>query len=83
MLGQQKKSGDSQQSRAGHFVAGRAFLLFYVSFFAGLYERLRAAQGSPAIWSRVTWGGASRRRSSKARLRLDLGLAPFIRVTSS
>jgi hypothetical protein len=49
---------NSQQYRAGHFLAGLAFLLFYVPFFAGLYERLRAAEGSPAIWSRVTWGGA-------------------------
>jgi hypothetical protein len=32
--------------------------LFYVPFFAGLCERLRAAEGTPAIWSRVTWGGA-------------------------
>jgi hypothetical protein len=49
---------NSQQYRAGHFVAGLAFLLFYVPFFAGLCERLRAAEGTPAIWSRVTWGGA-------------------------
>ncbi|HET9216628.1 MAG TPA: hypothetical protein VFR18_06590 [Terriglobia bacterium] len=46
------------QYRVGHFVAGVAFLLFYVPFFAGLCERLRAAEGSPAIWSRVTWAGA-------------------------
>jgi hypothetical protein len=46
------------QYRAGHFVAGLAFLLFYIPFFAGLCERLRAAEGTPAIWSRVTWGGA-------------------------
>jgi hypothetical protein len=49
---------NSEQYRVGHFVAGVAFLLFYVPFFAGLCERLRAAEGSPAIWSRVTWGGA-------------------------
>lgn len=49
---------NSQQYRVGHFVAGLAFLLFYVPFFAGLCERLRAAEGPPAIWSRVTWGGA-------------------------
>ena len=34
---------NSQQYRVGHFVAGLAFLLFYVPFFAGLCERLRAA----------------------------------------
>ena len=49
---------NSRPYRVGHFVAGLAFLLFYVPFFAGLCERLRAAEGSPAIWSRVTWGGA-------------------------
>jgi hypothetical protein len=49
---------NSLQYRRGHFVAGLAFLLFYVPFFAGLCERLRAAEGTPAIWSRVTWGGA-------------------------
>ena len=48
----------SQTYRVGHFVAGLAFLLFYVPFFAGLCERLRAAEGTPAIWSRVTWAGA-------------------------
>ena len=49
---------NSQQYRVGHFLAGLAFLLFYVPFFAGFCERLRAAEGTPAIWSRVTWGGA-------------------------
>ena len=49
---------NSQQYRVGHFIAGVAFLLFYVPFFAGLCERLRAAEGTPAIWSRVTWAGA-------------------------
>ena len=49
---------NSQQYRAGHFVAGLAFLLFYVPFFAGFCEKLRAAEETPAIWSRVTWGGA-------------------------
>jgi hypothetical protein len=49
---------NSQMYRVGHFVAGLAFLLFYVPFFAGLCERLRAAEGTPAIWSRVTWAGA-------------------------
>jgi hypothetical protein len=49
---------NSEQYRVGHFVAGLAFLLFYLPFFAGFYERLRAAEGTPAIWSRVTWGGA-------------------------
>jgi hypothetical protein len=49
---------NSQQYRIGHFVAGLAFLLFYVPFFAGLYERLRAVEEAPAIWSRVSWAGA-------------------------
>ncbi len=44
--------------RVGHFVAGLAFLLFYIPFFAGLCEKLRAAEGTPAIWSRVAWAGA-------------------------
>jgi hypothetical protein len=35
-----------------------AFLLFYFPFFAGLCERLREAEGAPAIWSRVAWAGA-------------------------
>lgn len=44
--------------RLGHFVAALAFLLFYFPFFAGLCERLRQAEGHPAIWSRVAWAGA-------------------------
>jgi hypothetical protein len=44
--------------RVGHFIAGLAFLLFYFPFFAGLCERLREAEGTPAIWSRVAWAGA-------------------------
>jgi hypothetical protein len=44
--------------RLGHFVAALAFLLFYFPFFAGLCERLRQAEGTPAIWSRVVWAGA-------------------------
>jgi hypothetical protein len=44
--------------RVGHFVAGLAFLLFYFPFCAGLCERLREAEGTPAIWSRVAWAGA-------------------------
>lgn len=48
----------SQRFRVGHFIAGIAFLLFYFPFFAGLCERLRDAEGTPAIWSRVAWAGA-------------------------
>ncbi len=44
--------------RSGHALAGLAFLLLYVPFFAGLCERLRQAEGEPAIWSRVTGAGA-------------------------
>ena len=44
--------------RTGHLVAGLAFLLFYFPFFAGLCERLREAEGTPAIWSRVAWAAA-------------------------
>jgi hypothetical protein len=47
-----------QWFRFGHFVAGLAFLLFYFPFYAGFCERLRQAEGTPAIWSRVTWAGA-------------------------
>jgi hypothetical protein len=49
---------NGRQYRIGHFVAGLAFLLFYFPFFSGLCERLRHAEGTPAIWSRVTWAGA-------------------------
>lgn len=44
--------------RIGHFAAGLAFLLFYFPFFAGLCERLREAEGTPALGSRVAWAGA-------------------------
>jgi hypothetical protein len=44
--------------RAGHFMAGIAFLVFYFPFYAGFCERLRQAEGRPAIWSRVAWAGA-------------------------
>jgi hypothetical protein len=44
--------------RTGHFVAGLAFLLFYFPFFAGFCERLREAEGTPAMWSRVAWAAA-------------------------
>lgn len=44
--------------RVGHVFAGLAFLLFYFPFFAGLCEKLRQAEGAPAIWSRVAWAGA-------------------------
>jgi hypothetical protein len=51
--------GDNRQRfRSGHFIAGLAFLLFYFPFFAGLCERLRQAEGPPAVWSRVAWAGA-------------------------
>ena len=49
---------NSQRFRIGHFIAGVAFLLFYFPFFAGFCERLREAEGTPAIWSRVAWAGA-------------------------
>lgn len=49
---------NGQRFRTGHFVAGVAFLLFYFPFYAGFCERLRQAEGSPAIWSRVVWAGA-------------------------
>ncbi len=49
---------NSQWYRGGHFMAGIAFLLFYFPFYAGLCEKLRLAEGTPAVWSRVTWAGA-------------------------
>lgn len=49
---------NGQRFRTGHFIAGVAFLLFYFPFYAGLCEKLRQAEGSPAIWSRVAWAGA-------------------------
>lgn len=51
-------SMNGQSYRTGHFLAGLALLLFYFPFFAGFCERLREAEGTPAIWSRVTWAGA-------------------------
>ena len=48
---------NGQRFRIGHFIAGVAFLLFYFPFFAGFCERLREAEGTPAIWSRVAWAG--------------------------
>lgn len=47
-----------QRFRTGHFVAGLAFLIFYFPFFAALCERLREAEGEPAVLSRVAWAGA-------------------------
>lgn len=44
--------------RFGYFLAALAFLPFYFPFFAGFCERLREAEGTPAIWSRVAWAGA-------------------------
>lgn len=44
--------------RFGYFIAALAFLPFYFPFFAGFCERLREAEGAPAIWSRVAWAGA-------------------------
>lgn len=44
--------------RAGHFLAGIAFLVFYLVFFAGFCERLRTAEGTRAPWSRVAWAAA-------------------------
>lgn len=41
----------------GHFLAALALLLFYFPFFAGFCERLREAEGTPAVWSRVVWAG--------------------------
>lgn len=49
---------NSESFRRGHFVAALAFLLFYFPFFAGLCERLRQAEGTPAVWARVAWAGA-------------------------
>lgn len=49
---------NGQWYRFGHFLAGLAFMLFYFPFFAGFCERLRKAEGRPAIWTRVTWAGA-------------------------
>jgi hypothetical protein len=49
---------NGRQYRIGHFMAGLAFLLFYFPFFSGLCERLRHAEGAPAVWARVTWAGA-------------------------
>jgi hypothetical protein len=49
---------NGQWYRFGHYLAGMAFLLFYFPFYAGLCERLRKAEGEPAIWTRITWAGA-------------------------
>jgi hypothetical protein len=39
--------------RFGYFIAALAFLPFYCPFFAGFCERLREAEGAPAMWSWV------------------------------
>lgn len=49
---------EGDRYRIGHVIAGLAFLLFYFLFFAGLYGRLRDAEGAPALWSRTAWAGA-------------------------
>ena len=46
---------NSRPYRVGHFVAGVAFLFFYVPFFAGLCERLREAPSSAPRCSRMPW----------------------------
>ncbi|HDP68719.1 MAG TPA: hypothetical protein ENN20_09495 [Candidatus Marinimicrobia bacterium] len=51
-------SENGQWFRFGHWLAGIAFLLFYFPFYAGFCEKLRAAEGKPALWTRVTWAGA-------------------------
>jgi len=37
----------------GDFIIGLGFILFYFPFLVGLYARLRAADGEPAVFSRV------------------------------
>lgn len=49
---------NGRQFRFGYFLASIAFLPFYFPFFAGFCEKLREAEGTPAIWSRVAWAGA-------------------------
>lgn len=49
---------NGQWFRFGHWLAGIAFLLFYFPFYAGFCEKLQAAEGKPALWTRVTWAGA-------------------------
>lgn len=51
-------SENGSRFRFGYFIAALAFLPFYFPFFAGFCERLREAEGIPAIWSRVAWAGA-------------------------
>jgi hypothetical protein len=38
----------------GDFITGIAFIFFYFPFLVGLYARLRAAEGEPAMFSRVS-----------------------------
>ncbi|MFW6289540.1 MAG: hypothetical protein ACOC0R_01120, partial [Mariniphaga sp.] len=51
-------ASNSSWYRGGHCMAGIAFLLFYFPFYAGFCERLRLAEGTTPIWTRVTWAGA-------------------------
>lgn len=51
-------AANSDWYRVGHFIAGLAFLLFYFPFFAGFCERLKTAEGAPAIWTKVVWASA-------------------------
>lgn len=49
---------NSDWYRVGHTLAGFAFLLFWLPFFAGFCGKLRNAESAPAIWSKVAWAGA-------------------------
>jgi hypothetical protein len=49
---------EADRYRAGHVLAGLAFLFFYFPYFAGLYGRLREAEGTTPSWSRTSWAGA-------------------------
>jgi hypothetical protein len=44
---------NSEEYLVGDFITGLGFVLFYFLFLGGLYAKLRAAEGDPAIFSRA------------------------------
>jgi hypothetical protein len=48
---------NSSQYLAGDFITGLAFILFYFPFLAGLYTKLRGAEGQRPVWSRAALMG--------------------------
>jgi hypothetical protein len=48
---------NGEQYLVGDYLTGLAFLLFFLPFLASLRGLLAAAEGGPAVWSRVAFAG--------------------------